>query len=210
MESVFNKVAGLQAPIQVFSCEICEIFKNTFFYRTPPVISGKIEILPEKHKIPQTITNEALQRRQGNSWFLYRCKNFRILIFVVYFWKQKINFGNSILISNFFKTIHSITLLTTWKLFVFEVSLARTFLHSDRIRRYIRYLSIFILNAGKYGPEKLWILTLFSQWLWLLMFVHVSQKDFGKKILSIQSNVVFHGFILIPLLLTFYGHHKYF
>ena len=103
MESVFNKVAGLQAPIQVFSCEICEIFKNTFFYRTPPVISGKIEILPEKHKIPQTITNEALQRRQGNSWFLYRCKNFRILIFVVYFWKQKINFGNSILISNFLK-----------------------------------------------------------------------------------------------------------
>ena len=23
-------------PTQVFSCEICEIFKHTFFYRTPP------------------------------------------------------------------------------------------------------------------------------------------------------------------------------
>ena len=39
MESVFNKVAGLQARnyikkdtlTQVFSCEICEIFKNTYF-----------------------------------------------------------------------------------------------------------------------------------------------------------------------------------
>ena len=39
MESVFNKVAGLQARnyikkdtlTQVFSCEICEIFKYTYF-----------------------------------------------------------------------------------------------------------------------------------------------------------------------------------
>ena len=26
-----------KTPTQVFSFEICEIFKNTFFYRTPPV-----------------------------------------------------------------------------------------------------------------------------------------------------------------------------
>ena len=26
-----------ETPTQVFSCEYCEIFKNTFFYRTPPV-----------------------------------------------------------------------------------------------------------------------------------------------------------------------------
>ena len=26
-----------ETPRQVFSCEICEIFKNTFFYRTPPL-----------------------------------------------------------------------------------------------------------------------------------------------------------------------------
>ena len=38
-----NKVAGLrpatlleETPTQVFSCEFCEIFKNTFSYETPP------------------------------------------------------------------------------------------------------------------------------------------------------------------------------
>ena len=31
-------------PTQVFSCEFCEIFKSTFFYRTPPVAASK-EIL---------------------------------------------------------------------------------------------------------------------------------------------------------------------
>ena len=38
----FNKVAGLRPatlpkkiPTQVFSCEYYEIFKNSFFYRTP-------------------------------------------------------------------------------------------------------------------------------------------------------------------------------
>ena len=49
----FNKVAGLrpkacnfikkEAPALVFSCEFCEIFKNTFLYRTPPVAaSGRV------------------------------------------------------------------------------------------------------------------------------------------------------------------------
>ena len=40
----FNKVAGLYPAtllkkrlIQVLSCEFCEISKNNFFYRTPPV-----------------------------------------------------------------------------------------------------------------------------------------------------------------------------
>ena len=38
MEYLFNKVAGLgqqlyrkETPTQVFSCEICEVFKNTYF-----------------------------------------------------------------------------------------------------------------------------------------------------------------------------------
>ena len=30
----FNKVSGLKALAQVFSCEFCGIFKNTCFYRT--------------------------------------------------------------------------------------------------------------------------------------------------------------------------------
>ena len=42
----FNKVAGRPATLlkktlaQVFSCEFCEISKNTFFYRTPPVAAS--------------------------------------------------------------------------------------------------------------------------------------------------------------------------
>ena len=52
LESLFNKIAGLKAKkrlqhqacnfikketvAQVFSCEFCEISRNTFFYRTPP------------------------------------------------------------------------------------------------------------------------------------------------------------------------------
>ena len=29
-----------ETPAQVFSCEYCEIFKNTFFNRTPPVAAS--------------------------------------------------------------------------------------------------------------------------------------------------------------------------
>ena len=34
----FNKVAGIKKEIlaEVFSYEFCEIFENTYFYRTPP------------------------------------------------------------------------------------------------------------------------------------------------------------------------------
>ena len=33
-----------QTLVQVFFCEFCENFKNTFFYRTPPVVaSGRKE-----------------------------------------------------------------------------------------------------------------------------------------------------------------------
>ena len=34
-----RKIPVLEFPAQVSSCEICEIFKNTFFYRTPQVTS---------------------------------------------------------------------------------------------------------------------------------------------------------------------------
>ena len=38
-KGVNNDVSKIQfqTPAQVFSCEICEILKNTLFYRTPPV-----------------------------------------------------------------------------------------------------------------------------------------------------------------------------
>ena len=32
----------IEEEAQVFSCEICEIFKNAFFHRTPPVAASKI------------------------------------------------------------------------------------------------------------------------------------------------------------------------
>ena len=43
----FNKIAGLRPATllrqrlwQMFSCEFCEIFTNTFFYRTPLVAAS--------------------------------------------------------------------------------------------------------------------------------------------------------------------------
>ena len=45
LESVFNKVIGLH-----FSCEYCEIFKSSFFHKTPPVsASEKFKNFPGKH-----------------------------------------------------------------------------------------------------------------------------------------------------------------
>ena len=40
-----NKVAG--SP-QVFSCEFCEIFKNSYFVEHLPMAASKSEISPEK------------------------------------------------------------------------------------------------------------------------------------------------------------------
>ena len=52
----FNKVADLrpvtlltEALAQVFSCEFCEIFKNTFSYRTPQVAVSE----NKKHPVPE-------------------------------------------------------------------------------------------------------------------------------------------------------------
>ena len=28
----------IEAPTQVFSCEVCKIFQSSFFYKTPPVV----------------------------------------------------------------------------------------------------------------------------------------------------------------------------
>ena len=52
---------------------------------------------------------------------------------------------------------------TAWKVSVFRVFLVSIFRHSNWIRRYTEYLSVFSPNAGKYGPEKLLIRTLFTQ-----------------------------------------------
>ena len=54
-ESLFKKVAGLRSEAcnfikketltQVFSGELCEISKNTFFYRTPPIAASEVDAL---------------------------------------------------------------------------------------------------------------------------------------------------------------------
>ena len=41
--------------------------------------------------------------------------------------------------------------------------LVMSYLGDDRIRRDKEYLSVFSPNAGKYGPQKLQIRTLFTQ-----------------------------------------------
>ena len=50
LESLFSKAAGLrpatalkEAPTQLLSCEIYEILKNPFCYRTPPVAATLYE-----------------------------------------------------------------------------------------------------------------------------------------------------------------------
>ena len=47
LESLINNAAGLhscnfikETPTQVFSCEYCEIFKNSFYYRAPLVTAS--------------------------------------------------------------------------------------------------------------------------------------------------------------------------
>ena len=42
LESPFHFIEK-ETPTQVFSCEICDIFKNNFFYRTPPVAAPVFE-----------------------------------------------------------------------------------------------------------------------------------------------------------------------
>ena len=54
-ESVFDKVAGLQffqkeTPTQVFSCEYCEIFKDSFFNRTPLIAASGFLTKPSENK----------------------------------------------------------------------------------------------------------------------------------------------------------------
>ena len=64
LESLFNKVADLKAPPQVFSCEYCEIFKNTYFeehLRT--AASDIINIIPYA-----TLTNNILIGSEHYLW----------------------------------------------------------------------------------------------------------------------------------------------
>ena len=66
-ENTFARVSFLikiQALVQVISCEFCEISKNTFFYRTPPVATSddclQEFFLPQKLLPLKMITSENL------------------------------------------------------------------------------------------------------------------------------------------------------
>ena len=43
IKSLFYNFIKKETPTQVFSCEFCEIFKNNFFHRTPPVAASEPE-----------------------------------------------------------------------------------------------------------------------------------------------------------------------
>ena len=54
-----------------------------------------------------------------------------------------------------------------------QIFLVQNFPHSDWIRIDKEYLSVFCSNVGIYGPEKLWMQTLLTQYdtdafLWML------------------------------------------
>ena len=58
LESLFNKVAANQVchftkktPTQMFSCEICEIFKNTYFEEHLPTDASISERQQETHAL---------------------------------------------------------------------------------------------------------------------------------------------------------------
>ena len=53
--SLFKK----EALTQVFSCEFCEVFKNTFFYRAPPVAASECneEILESCFEMQEDLEN---------------------------------------------------------------------------------------------------------------------------------------------------------
>ena len=44
LEPLFNKVAGLKDPTQVFSCEYGEIFKNTNFEELPRTAASELKL----------------------------------------------------------------------------------------------------------------------------------------------------------------------
>ena len=57
LESLFKTLAGLQlhkkVPRQVFSCEVCEMFKNTSSYAKAPVIASVLPVAASVKSDPQ-------------------------------------------------------------------------------------------------------------------------------------------------------------
>ena len=50
----------IETLAQVFSCEFCEISKNTFSYRTPPVASSDLNLKGTVMQIEKALINDRL------------------------------------------------------------------------------------------------------------------------------------------------------
>ena len=87
---------------------------------------------------------------------------------------------------------------TVWKMFKYRVFSGPYFPHSDWIQRNKPYLSVFSLNAGKYGPEKTPYLDTFHAVLCLVptknlkkshkMLISLSTANVQLQLKSIYKN----------------------
>ena len=93
LESLINKVVGVQAckrhkketSEQLFSCEICEIFKNNIFYRAPSMASPGCWVTDLKAK---NLSINVLMRKMAHwvisMWIRFRPRNTRIFYKKIY------------------------------------------------------------------------------------------------------------------------------
>ena len=98
LESLFKKLAGWRlatslkkTPTQVFSCEVGEIFKNTFSYRTPQVTASALPVAASVFFFKEVLFNSyfaTLLWRTNNFFFsthrlMYKKSNSFVYKFVV-------------------------------------------------------------------------------------------------------------------------------
>ena len=111
-------------------------------------------------------------------------------------------FHQPLLVNSLKTKIFDIT-CTAWEVSVFGVILVRVFSHSDWTRRDTQYLSVLSPNAGKHGPEKLQVRTLFTQCklyqrfyflnYWLKMFDGRSPLTFNISVARIYRILICIG-----------------
>ena len=101
--------------------------------------------------------------------------------------------------------ITKVQIYTAWKVSVFGVSLLRIFPHSD----WIRYLSVFSPNAGKYGPEKTPCLDTFHVVPYIIVkqnnrYVIKFIRNFKNLISKVTSMTftIYNHYILLTMLMT--------
>ena len=74
LEFLFDKVAGQKETLlQVFSCEICEIFKNILFHRTPLVAASKVWLRVFLQIVDRTVQKMKFSIKD----FFSRCEQIR-------------------------------------------------------------------------------------------------------------------------------------